>query len=136
VNRPSGGHRQQHGCWLTAASVVALFVVSMLGLFGTVHVAESLGSPEDACNDALPWFEGFVITSARREWPPPLIRCTFVDTDPGQTTNHGSVSALSSKYLVVVAFLDLASAVGIALGIMTGIRAPAPKQRGQAEAHT
>lgn len=94
----------------------------MIGLLGKINVVQSLASPERACNDALPWFEGLKITSARREWPPPAIRCTYVDTDPSQTSQVGSVSGLSSKHLVVVAFLDLAGAIGITVAVCLALR--------------
>jgi hypothetical protein len=60
--------------------------------------------------------EGFALADVDRAWPPPLVRCEFVDLDPGQESFHGMVTGLTTRHVVVVASLDAVVMVLAAVG--------------------
>ncbi|MCP3992626.1 MAG: hypothetical protein GY724_26380 [Actinomycetia bacterium] len=87
-------------------------LIGSAGLFTLVTV-DGVADPQGACENALPWFEGLEILSADRTWLPPAIRCSAVDTDPGQAGEVSNFFAATAGDVAFVAILDLAALVSV-----------------------
>ena len=97
-------HRIRRGVvvigWLLAGSFLIAAEIGSVDLVGNVQ------NPTQACEKALPWTKGLVVTKAERSWPPPLVACEATDADTPGTGAVTRVSAVTTKNVGFVALLD------------------------------
>ena len=89
--------------------VTAVIVVGLVGsaAVGTWRVVKEVRDPARACAHQLPQFEGLQIMSSRREWSPPIVRCTYFAALVDQIGTARRVSAVTAKNLIIVGGLDV-----------------------------
>ena len=102
--------------WTLGLILVAAAVLMSWGLLA------SLSQPERACGEEVPVAEGLVISDAERSWTPPLIRCTWVDTDLGEGRSAGTMEVWNGRRLAALAITDSA-AVAVITSAARRIRA-------------
>jgi hypothetical protein len=96
--------------WELALAGWACACIFLAGVaLATEGLIVEIQSPRIACDDTMPWFEGLVLAKAERSWPPPLVHCTAVDSDPAQAGEVARFNAITTKNLIVVGLLDVAA---------------------------
>lgn len=78
---------------MKVAALVVSVVIVVSALTASSYLAYDLTTPERACDRATPYFEGLAVEDAEVAWPPPLVRCTLVDTDPPKRNQRSRASA-------------------------------------------
>jgi len=99
----------------TVASWAAGVVVVLASVVLTGVIVGAVADPQAVCRETLPFAEGLVIESAERAWPPPLVRCGWVDTDPGQANVRGQAAAMSAGIVATTIVVDVIAVGWIAV---------------------
>ena len=105
--------------WKPVLATLAGALLCLGCIAGAWFLVSDVRNPENACERQIPPFEGLAVESAEAHWPPPLVRCVLIDSDPSQAGETHLANLWDSSGLLG---LGAVSATGLTTVILSGRR--------------